>query len=137
MPKLRHYLRALSPGFWEMNYPYSESWDAALNRLLDKYPFTNITQYHATLGDVSVWVENMPYAAFRPEIEGRGKGVRASRATIARALEAFKRDGGFAVVAPPLCENFDDVGILDMTEEAFRVWFEKLFEQATKKKRKK
>lgn len=99
--KLRDYLRSMLPDFWIMNEPYSESWDKALNRLLDKYMFTDIDQYTAKLGDVEVWIANMPYSAFTPMSIGRSDLVRPSRSTIARAKRLL----------PPLPkDNFDDIG---------------------------
>lgn len=84
-------LRSLLPDFWIMNESYSDSWDAALNRLLDTYEFTNITPYRAKLGSVSVWIANMPYGAFTPEIKGKPDDVRPSRRTIARAMRHLKK----------------------------------------------
>jgi hypothetical protein len=86
----RDFLRSLLPDFWLMNVPYSESWDRALNRLLDKYRFTGIDQCRAKLGTTTVWIKNIPYAAFTPEIPGKEMDLRASRKTIARALRILK-----------------------------------------------
>ena len=101
--KLRDYLRSMLPDFWIMTERYSESWDKAFNRLLDKYIFTDVGLYTAKLGGIEVWIRNMPYAAFTPEIRGREKNVRPSRSTIARAKRLL----------PPLpipSKNFDDIG---------------------------
>ena len=88
--KLLRFLKSIHPEFWIMIYPYSESWDAALNRLLDSYTFDNITKHTTTLGDVTVWIANMPYAAFTPLINGLSNSVRPSRTTIVRAREALR-----------------------------------------------
>lgn len=104
MNKLRWALRSMLPDFWIMNYPYSKSWDEALNRLLDKYDFEKVGVYSATLGDTEVWVENMPYAAFTPRIQGLTKYVRPSRSTIARAWEKL-RETGFSSLG-----NFGKIG---------------------------
>ena len=86
-----------------MNNSYSESWDKALNRLLDKYTFTNVTPYTAMLGDVKMWVANMPYAAFSPMIKGKEHDARPSRLTIVRAMREL-------YVADDEPQNFDDIG---------------------------
>lgn len=105
--KTRWFLRSLLPDFWIMNYPYSESWDKALNRLLDVYDFSEIGVYTAKLGDTKVWISNVPYAAFTPQIRGLMEDVRPSRITIARALEKLI-NSGFS-----LRGNFDSVGVKD------------------------
>lgn len=87
---IRDFLRSLLPDFWIMNHPYSKSWDRALNRLLDKYQFTDIKRYEAKLGTTTVWIENLPYASFTPRIPEKEPDLWASRPTIARALRILK-----------------------------------------------
>ena len=91
--KLSDYFRILLPDFWIMNYGYSQSWDKALNRLMDEHAFKVVNTYTAMLGDTEVWIQNMPYAAFRPLIPGKDEGVRPSRLTIAKAIRHLKASG--------------------------------------------
>jgi len=103
--KWHDYLRIFLPNMWIMNFPYSESWDKALNRLLDEYPFVLTSPPHeATLGDVTVWTENYPYASFHPVIKGREQDVRPSRLTILKARRHLE-DAGFKDAT-----EFDDIG---------------------------
>jgi len=63
--ELKHILRVIStPSCWLRNYPTSESWDYALNRLLDKYsPSVSHMRCHTImLGETEVWIANKFYA---------------------------------------------------------------------------
>ncbi|WP_416425612.1 hypothetical protein RAM80_07600 [Pseudomonas sp. App30] len=45
------------------NKPFSAAWDAALNRLIDRYWDTaKVGQYFVILGDTKVWIENEFYS---------------------------------------------------------------------------
>jgi hypothetical protein len=94
-----------------MIHPYSASWDRTLNRLLDLYSFDHITPYRAQLNGIKVWISNRPSAAFTPRIEGRTPFVRASRATIVRAMECLRKQPAFHEI-----ENFDDMEYEDICE---------------------
>lgn len=88
------------PDYWMMNYPYSEQWDKELNELMDKYPFRYISDFDAKLGAQEIWIENHPYASFRPD----SRPICPSRMTIVRAKRKLDRDtisNGMRVPPPP------------------------------------
>lgn len=89
MSKLPGWLRVLlTPSCWVQNNRYLEMWDLELRDLLDQHKFTHISRYTAAIGGVTLWIENQPYACMNPE----GLSIRASRATILRALDQFYKD---------------------------------------------
>lgn len=108
MKWLKEFCQAYRPRMWVMNYDYSETWDKKLNDLLDNYNFTEISKHTTMLGNVQVWIGNIPYAAFHPwpsdkqeliVVDGVQKftspystNYRASRRTIIRAWEKLKKD---------------------------------------------
>lgn len=72
-----------------MNYPYNKEVDDLMIYLLGKYEFTNITEYTATLGSVSIWIseENQPFACMMPnKSDIIHEGARPSRLTIKRGI---------------------------------------------------
>lgn len=76
------------PTYWVMNLPYSKELDELVNTLLDKYEFTEVTQFSAKLGDTTFWIANRPYNSmclYNPYRNDLGN-VRPSRLTIKRAL---------------------------------------------------
>ena len=66
MTKTIDWQRLFSPRFWLQNDPTDWEWDAALNRLMDKYPVTLAGACTVYLGGVEVWVGNYPYAYGNP-----------------------------------------------------------------------
>lgn len=83
------------PNYWLMNYPYSKYHDEALNYLLDRYDFTEITHYKARLGEYEIWIENHPYASMLIANFSGFENTRPSRLTIQRAarkINAIKKN---------------------------------------------
>ena len=91
-------LKALfTPSCWIQNQCYCELFDAWLISQLDKKEvFKDITIFGAcfasVIGGRELWIENHPYASYRPT----RSGFRASRATTLRArawhLECLKQE---------------------------------------------
>jgi hypothetical protein len=80
------------PRWWLMVGTYDERWDRKLNRLLDKYDFTEIGKHTAELNGREIWVSNYPYASMR---EHRGlytSNLLPSRKTILRAYKKLIED---------------------------------------------
>lgn len=87
---MKYFLKVLfTPSCWLQNYLYSSNWDKLLNELMETHTFTNVTEYTANLGNVRVWIENYPYAAFTPD---RSIKVRPSRRTILKAYDKLVND---------------------------------------------
>lgn len=76
------------PSYWLMNQRYDESVDIIMNGLMDKYEFTNITDYTAYLGDTEIWVCNQPYACMVPR--SLLSTARASRLTIQKGIRKLQ-----------------------------------------------
>lgn len=74
------------PGYWLLNTPYSEIWDAQLKKLLAKHTFKDYDGYNASLGGLRIWVSNHPYASFT------FNHVRPKRSTIRKAHQKLIRD---------------------------------------------
>ena len=80
------------PHYWVMNHPYNKQVDEFINQLLDTYEFTNIGDHTATLGNVTIWISNHPYASmtlygYRYALEK----YRPSRLTIKRAKQKLNK----------------------------------------------
>lgn len=78
------------PHYWIMNNPYNKEVDKYFNELLDKYNFTDIDEYTATLGPAEVWLANHPYNSM--VIQSISSSHRPSRLTIKRAYNKLKKD---------------------------------------------
>jgi hypothetical protein len=105
------------PSYWIMIYPYNKEVDTLLNKLLDNFEFSKITEFNANLGETELWIENHPYASFRimhPDISN----FRASRKTILRAKKAL--DKQYIVQA-----KIQDSSITDAINEVVKSWSEK------------
>lgn len=87
--KLKNILYPFHPIWILMNYRYSKKWDQKLNYLMDNQRFENISNYVATIGEYTLWIENYPYASFCND------GVRPSRKTIRRAMRRVKIDSNY------------------------------------------
>lgn len=87
---MKYFLKVVfTPSCWLQIHPYSSIWDKQLNKLMETHTFTNVTGFTANLGNVRVWIENYPYAAFTPD---RSMTVRPSRRTILKAYEKLVND---------------------------------------------
>lgn len=63
--KLKYFIKViLTPTCWLQNESYSEAWDELLLKLMEEHKFIHINQYVAKIGNVTVWIENHPYASF-------------------------------------------------------------------------
>ena len=73
------------PNYWILNEPFDARIDSIVSDLLDKYEFTDISEYTGKLGDVRIWIANLPYAVniYDDNIVDR----RPSRATIYRLVK--------------------------------------------------
>jgi hypothetical protein len=78
------------PHYWIMTNSYNKSVDTLINKLLDRYEFTDIKPCTAMLGEIEIWIENVPYGAIRIRDSHLGK-VRPSRLTVHRALCKLKK----------------------------------------------
>jgi hypothetical protein len=89
-----YWLKALfTPGCWIQLGTYSPDWDAELNRLLMEHQVERTGNYTARIGRRVVWIENHPYASFRPNDFDQ---ARPKRATILKAWDRLIRDGVLA-----------------------------------------
>jgi len=48
------------------NGDYNKEWDMKFAELLKKHEFTNVGKHTAMLGDVCIWISNIPYACMIP-----------------------------------------------------------------------
>lgn len=58
------------PSLWNQNYPTNMEWDAKLNALMEENEFIRTGSHTASIGGISLWVSNHPYASFNPILEG-------------------------------------------------------------------
>jgi hypothetical protein len=87
-----YHLRVLlRPHCWLQNYPYSKDWDQKLRSMIESHRFEADDQYTARLGGMDIWIENHPYASFRPD-DGKLPRVTPSRATILFAYDILMED---------------------------------------------
>ena len=80
------------PWYWIMNNPYSKDMDIHMNELMDKYTFTEYNYYTAYLGNIVIWVTNIPYGTMVPWNGELIDIKRPSRLTIQRGLRKLKKD---------------------------------------------
>ena len=87
---LRNLQFLFKPSYWLMNYSYNKEVDLLINELLDKYEFSNLDEngYTCQLGKATIWVSNIPYAAFTL-YDTPLEYYRPSRLTIKKALDKF------------------------------------------------
>jgi len=71
-------------------YPYSAEWDKKLNELMDSHKFVRVDDFTVMIGDVEVWIENKPYADFKPY--NPHLNVSPSRKTLRRARARLVQD---------------------------------------------
>jgi len=77
------------PRYWILNNPYNKKLDKYVNELLDKYEFTDISEYTAQLGPVKMWIANEPYAGMLPYSLDSIK-ARPSRLTIEKGYKKLR-----------------------------------------------
>ena len=82
------WLRVLHPRFWVQNYPINHVWDAKLRSLLKTETFVKENLCICKIGPHLVWVENYPYASFRPI----GLAVMPTRRTRIMAHDKLVKD---------------------------------------------
>ena len=78
------------PRFWLLLNTFNADVDRIINELLDKYEFSDLDEQQLTckLGKTTIWVGNIPYAAF--SLYGTHLyEFRPSRLTIQRAMDKF------------------------------------------------
>lgn len=76
------------PNYWIMNEPYCKQLDQKISDLLDKEDFKYIDNYTAKLGNLTIWIENQPYACMMPyQLKFT---CRPSRLTIKRGLKKLR-----------------------------------------------
>lgn len=78
----------LNPLYWIQVQKYSFVWDKKLNELMKDNNFTEITEFTAKIGCVTVWIANHPYGSFNIY----RCGFRPSRITIYLAMKKLKSD---------------------------------------------
>jgi hypothetical protein len=54
------------PRHWLRNYSTDKEWDSQLLKLMNAHRFEVEDHYVAKLGSQRIWIENYPYASFRP-----------------------------------------------------------------------
>tara|TARA_R110000765_G_scaffold7963_2_gene25959 strand:- start:2532 stop:2987 length:456 start_codon:yes stop_codon:yes gene_type:complete len=77
-----------NPAYWFQTQRYVDSWDRALNKVLDEDEITSLDDYYAQIGRWRVWITNHPYASYTHN------GSRPRRTTIVRAhhrVKAFRK----------------------------------------------
>lgn len=82
------FYRLFRPSFWLLNNPYSAQWDRILNASLEKHGVVLIDNYHARVGDLTIWIRNYPYH-FACLTLPSGKQVRPSVRTISKIKAAL------------------------------------------------
>lgn len=75
------------PSYWFMNDLYDKRVDLIMQKLLDKYEFTEINDYYAKLGNAQVWIANMPYCVHFED--NKLCNLRPSRLTIEKVVIAI------------------------------------------------
>jgi hypothetical protein len=87
---MKTFLRILfTPSCWLQLNPYSAVWDARLNELMKTHKFERNSECTAKIGNITVWIENHPYASFTAD---HGPRVRPSRRTILKAHDKLVSD---------------------------------------------
>lgn len=56
----------LLPTYWVQNRRTCWEWDQALNEAMDRFPVKKLSEQVVTIGPLSVWGENWPYAYGTP-----------------------------------------------------------------------
>lgn len=52
------------PNYYIMNKKYNKEYDESFNKLLNEYEFSKYDGYTVNLGDIMLWVDNVPYSCF-------------------------------------------------------------------------
>ena len=79
------------PSCWIQPYPYSETYDQWLKKVLKTHKFKVENQYEATIDGETVWIENHPYASFTKP-HGFVNRVRPARSTILLAWDKLQKE---------------------------------------------
>ncbi len=90
------------PSYWLMNEKFSLAWDTKIRELMQVHEFVYGSKATATLGSYLIWIENHPYASFKPYAHfSDTPECRPSRVTIMLARAKLLREVGSQKVKKP------------------------------------
>ena len=102
---IKKFLVYLNPKFWLLSRTIDLEYDSFLRKLAKEHKFEkipNFGNYYYTLGPISLWTKNYPYASFTLSCESQLKHPQFTdkipkRTTIFMLHEKLKKETGYDI----------------------------------------